>query len=91
VKVSNDFGIIIRKKAIVDRGIYYKDLLVLMECVAPFDESDELLSFGPHFGGEAANEFIHRLKQVGLVYVDDFIDFHTPLPEWCNVWMSIKS
>ena len=90
VKVSNNFGIVVKKSAITREGIVHQDLLALMECASPFDENNMLISFGPHFGGEAANEFIRRLEQAGLQYVDDFMDFQILLPEWCETSICIR-
>jgi hypothetical protein len=42
------------------------------------------VSFGPHFGGEAADEFTRRLRALGLEYVDDFFVFAAELPKWCR-------
>jgi hypothetical protein len=56
-----------------------------MEAQRPMDEDQELLSFGPHFGEEASDEFIRRLKHAGLEYVDDFFVLSTEAPEWCGL------
>ena len=87
VRVSQHFGIIIRKNALKGRGISSKSILELMEAPEPLDEDDSLLSFGPHFGGEAANVFIQRLEGIGLIYGSDFVDFEDTLPEWCQIYI----
>jgi hypothetical protein len=43
-----------------------------MEQSPPLDISDDIVSFGPSFGGEAADEFVKRLTAAGLEYLDDF-------------------
>jgi hypothetical protein len=37
----------------------------IMQVDKPLDEDDELLSFGPHFGEEAARKFINCLQKAG--------------------------
>ncbi len=55
------------------------------------EEDADLVSFGPHFGGEAAREFIERLEALGLVYGQDFIDLADTLPEWCHLYVALSS
>jgi len=88
VRVSQHFGIIIRKNAIKGLKIPFETILELMEASEPLDEDESLLSFGPHFGGEAANEFIRRLEGIGLKYGNDFVDFEDVLPEWCQIFIA---
>ncbi len=89
VRVSEHFGLVIRKSALVRHTVSVGLLLHTMEAEHPLDEDESLLSFGPHFGGEAAQEFIRRLETIGLKYGEDFIDFADILPEWCQVHISI--
>lgn len=86
VQISNDFGIVIRKASLELRNLSRNRLLEMMEVEEPLDEDDHLLSFGPHFGEEAAKEFIRRLESGGLVYLEDFFDFTEALPQWCGVY-----
>ncbi len=74
VRVSTDFGIVIRRAALGLHGVGTDQLTAVMES-PPLDESDELLSFGPHFGVEAADEFGRRLQALGLVFVEDYFVF----------------
>lgn len=89
VRVSEHFGLVVRKSALVKRNVSLNLLLQTLEAERPFDEDESLLSFGPHFGGEAAQKFIRRLETIGLKYGEDFIDFADVLPEWCQVYISI--
>lgn len=62
-----------------------------METEHPLDENESLVSFGPHFGGEAASEFIKRLEELGLVYFNDFFDIPgLDLPEWCQLYVTMN-
>lgn len=85
VRVSAHFGILVRKSGLARRGIDYARLLAIMETHSALDEDETLLSFGPHFGEEAADEFIRRLKAEGLEYVDEFFVFRTEIPDWCRI------
>lgn len=83
VKLSAEYGIVVRRRALTERGVGYARLLEAMEIDEPLDASEGLLSFGPHFGGEAASEFTARLQNLGLVYIDDFFVFSGDFPGWC--------
>ena len=55
-----------------------------METEAPLDVNEDLISFGPHFGLEAATESVRRLESLGLIDIDDFFVFDGDFPEWCG-------
>ena len=84
VQLSSDYGFVVRRQALSEKGISTTDLLGVFECDAPMDSDSELLSFGPTFGPEAADTFIDRLKAVGLEHIDDFFLFSGDYPEWCR-------
>ncbi len=88
VRVSPHYGIVIRKQALEQHSIPLDKLLKAMQASEPLDEDESLISFGPHFGREAAAEFIRRLEALGLVYGEDFLDFDDMLPEWCLVYVA---
>jgi hypothetical protein len=90
IKVSEHYGIVIRKGALQVKGITSSQLLTAMQTSQPFDEGEHLISFGPHFGQEACNVFVHALEALGLIYGDDFIDIEDTLPEWCQLYMGIR-
>jgi hypothetical protein len=83
VVVTSEFGLIVRRKALVERGVDLRDLFISMEVGERFDASGDLLSFGPHFGREATDAMISRLTKLGLVYFDDFFEFCGDYPPWC--------
>lgn len=62
----------------------HQQLLEAMEAEVPLDANEDLISFGPHFGEEAANEFVRRLESLGLVHIDDFFVFCGDFPSWCG-------
>ena len=91
VQISGHFGVVIRKTALEKHGISLESLFEIMETEKPLDESQELISFGPHFGGEAVSEFIRRLEMLGLVYFDEFFDIPgLDVPEWCQLYAALK-
>jgi len=84
VKIHPEFGIVIRKDALVARGVQFDAVLAIFQVQAALDENEVLVSFGPHFGGEAAKAMVNSLERLGLVYVDDFFMFETMGPSWCQ-------
>lgn len=90
VKLTQDFGIVIRKGAIFQKGISEDQIRMVFEESSPIDENDQLLSYGPHFGAEAMEEFGKRLSKIGLDYIDDFFYFYGDFPDWANFSVSIK-
>src|SRR6185312_2342182 len=81
--LTSEFGLIIRRSALTERHVDLRDLLTALEVNERLDGSNELLSFGPHFGREALNTMISRLTALGLVYFDDFFEFCGDYPTWC--------
>ncbi|KAB2877342.1 hypothetical protein F9K33_16515 [bacterium] len=82
VKISTPFGILIRLNALMKCNIKRDHILAIMEVDNPLDENENLISFGPHFGEEAAAEFTNRLERIGLRYIDDYFVFKEDIPEW---------
>ena len=84
-----DLGIFIKKSALARHAITQADLLKVMDAEEPYDQNETLVSFGPHFGGEAAGEYIRRLEALGLEYGRDFFDFADTMPDWCQLYMGL--
>jgi len=82
VQVSTDHGVVVRKAALDRLGIGRDQVISEMEA-QPFDEYADLLSFGPHFGREAAEEFSRRLDALGMEFAEDYFVFDLILPQWC--------
>ena len=91
VHVTHHFGIVVRKGALAKTGLHVNELVQIMDVDRPLDENETLISFGPHFGQEAANVFIVRLEEIGLIYGDDFIDIDDTLPDWCTLYIGDAS
>jgi len=83
MQISSDYGIVIRRAPLREKRIQRSALVAAMES-DPLDENADLLSFGPHFGGEAAEEFMRRLEGLGLEFYDDFFIFQGDFPTWCS-------
>ena len=84
IRVTFEHGIVIRKAALRRTRIDREQLLSAFESQAPFSENDDLVVFGPSFGSEACDEFIRRLKDLGLQHVDDFFELEFDHPEWLS-------
>src|SRR3954466_920508 len=84
VDMTSEFGLVVRRAALEQRGVSYGKLLELMEAQTPLDASEELVSFGPHFGSEAVAEFVRRLEAAGMINIEDFFVFVGDFPEWCG-------
>jgi hypothetical protein len=82
IPITFEFGIVVRRQALVERAITLAAVLRVFEVCAPLGESADLLSFGPAFGHEACDEFKRRLTSLGLIYVDDFFDLQLGHPNW---------
>lgn len=85
VRISPHFGIVVRRRALARLNLEETTILSLMETEAPYDADPELMSFGPHFGEEAAEEFVRRLKAAGLEYAEDFFQAAIDVPDWCGM------
>lgn len=90
ILVPPQFGIIIRKAALRDRGISVAAVMLALETDRILDEDNTLLSLGPHFGGDAAMEFVKRLGNLGLTYGDDFLDLSHVWPSWCQMLVALS-
>jgi hypothetical protein len=91
IAATTEYGIVIRRAAVTRKGISYQDVLKAMEVEQPLDGNADLVSFGPSFGEEAMNEFISRLKKLGLEYFDDFFSFAYDMPQWCSVRVGLTN
>jgi len=90
ISLTSEFGLVVRRQALEERGISWSDLLSALEVSEPLDSNSYLVSFGPHFGGEALDAMTQRLIKMGLIYFDDFFEFSQPYPEWCCFKVGIK-
>ena len=85
VRVSTHFGIVIRRRALARLNVDEVKLLSVMEAEAVYDADAELISVGPHFGQEAADEIVRRLMNIGLEYAEDFFQAPIEVPDWCGM------
>ena len=90
VKVTNHFGLVIRKKALEEKKINLETIKSKVFESPPLDENDYLISYGPHFGGEEMKVYETRLKTLGLEYVDDYYDFSNMHPEWLELFVGFN-
>ena len=85
VAATGDYGLVIRRQALADRGITVATLLELLEGVNLMGQNDDLLSFGPIFGPDAMHNLHERLRTQGLEYVVDFAELELLLPDWLQI------
>lgn len=84
MKVSRDFGIVVRRAALAAKNVDLSTVMDELNFREYFDESDSLISLGPFFGGDAADECTKSLERLGLTYIDDFFIFEQFVPDWCS-------
>ena len=85
MKISKDFGIIIRRDSLRSKSIDITPVMTEFNLNGYFDETIDLISLGPFFGGDAADECLKSLEKLGLGYIDDFFIFTQYMPDWCEV------
>lgn len=90
MKISSDFGIVINKKAVTTHQIDLESLLLHFNFDKYFDESNHLISIGPFFGSDMADECMRQLEKLGLTYIDDFFIFAGDFPSWCTFSCHLK-
>lgn len=90
ISVSTQGGILVRKAALEERQVSEAALLKAMEATQPDNSNEHLFTFGPSFGEEAMDEFVRRLKALGLEYVDDFFVINIDVPDWCALRAELK-
>ncbi len=90
MKISKDFGIVIRKKMLKKKSVNLSTILLEFNFEAYYDESPDFVSLGPFFGGDNADDCIRSLERQGLVYIDDFFIMEAFFPAWCRVEVFIS-
>lgn len=85
MKVSKDFGMVIRRDALVAKNIDLEEVMKAFNFHGLYDQSSEFLSLGPFFGGGAADSCMEMLQRLGLVYIEDFFIMNSYFPDWCRV------
>jgi hypothetical protein len=85
MKVSKDFGIVIRRDAIEKKSIALNTVLKEFNFENFFDESLDFVSLGPFYGSDNADDCMRALERLGLTYIDDFFILEGYFPDWCRV------
>jgi hypothetical protein len=91
IKVTGEYGIILRRQALAEKDIALRLVLAAMEVAEPLDGNGDLLAFGPCFGAEAQGVLTRRLIELGLAYFDDFVALTADVPFWCALHASLKN
>ena len=85
MKVSKDFGIVVRRKSLADKSISLDAILKKFNFESYFDESETLISLGPFYGGDSSEACFRALEKLGLSHIDDFFALEGYFPDWCQV------
>jgi hypothetical protein len=85
MKVSKDFGIVIRRDALVQKSIDLSSVMREFNFSKNYDDSPEFVSLGPFYGGDNADDCMRSLEGKGLAYIDDFFILEGYFPDWCRV------
>ncbi len=89
IPASAEFGIILRRAALAERGLELEQVYQCMGTPVPRGISDDMVTFGPSFGSDAQREFVHRLEELGLNYFEDFFDVNIDRPAWCGFMVTL--
>jgi hypothetical protein len=65
IHVTPEYGLLILKDSLYERGVSFEMLLSAMNVEAPLDSDDRLISFEPSFGQEALDELTKSLLKLG--------------------------
>jgi len=85
MRVSKDFGIVIRREALTEKAVDLEAVMKEFHFEQLYDQSLEFVSLGPFFGGDASDDCMRLLEKLGLTYIDDFFILEAYFPEWCRV------
>ncbi|MFT4193052.1 hypothetical protein [Ottowia sp.] len=85
MKISKDFGIVIRRQALEEKSINLAPVLLEFHFDGFYDQSPAFVSLGPFFGGDASDSCIKILEKLGLSYIDDFFVLEAYIPDWCRI------
>lgn len=85
MRVSKDFGVVIRRQALVEKNVDIEPVMKEFHFDRLYDHSLEFLSLGPFFGGDASDSCMKILEGLGLIYIDDFFILEAYFPDWCRV------
>lgn len=83
-------GIVVRKKALIDKSVDLRGLLNRLG-QSEFTDEGEIISISPLFGQDAIMAFIREFERDGLVYIDDFYAVEIDLPEWLRLGVGLAN
>ena len=85
MKISKDFGIVIRRQALRSKSIDIAPVKTEFHLNDYFDETNDLISLGSFSNGDASDECLKSLEKLALFYNDDFFILTQYIPDWCEV------
>ena len=91
IDAKSEYGLIVRKAALSERGVSPDDLSRVMTDVDVSGEDESLISYGPLFGVEAQDNLKADLADLGLIEIDDYFGLDFLLPEWTRLGVAFNS
>ena len=85
IDATNEYGLVVRKEALRERGLSLQVLSESMQDVDVLGEDAKIISYGPIFGPEAQGALKVTLGAIGLVEIDDFFGFDFLMPDWIRL------
>jgi len=89
IAATLEFGLIIRKAALVEKKLSRQALIGVMQNIDLIAENDDLLTFGPLFGEETYQTTMRHLEMAGLTYVDDYFGLDILVPPWIEFGVTL--
>lgn len=89
VLATGEYGLVVRMKALEERGIDERSLFNALEDVALLGRSDDIASFGPLPGQEALFALGKQLQRIGLENGDDFFAVDLMTPAWLKLGVGL--
>lgn len=82
LEATGEFGLVIRRQALVERGIASSSIVALLEGSNLLGQDEHLLSIGPFFSGGALDVCRNYLQERWFEYGEAFIELKVDLPNW---------
>ena len=91
VKVTNHFGLLLRRDALESAGVSIKNVLDEIGFDSLLDKDANILSIGPCFGEEGADYCMQQLRSgLGLDRFSAFV-FRLDAPDWCGFRAELRT
>ncbi|WP_439890859.1 hypothetical protein ACS7SF_17120 [Ralstonia sp. 25C] len=85
MEIANADGLVIRRNALIERGMSMEDFLDVAGRSEPLDDDDQLILSGAAIDHETLLDIERALTVLGFRYFDDFVEVSDVRPEWCKL------